>query len=167
MKPGDYRLRFEHDGFVSLERDVAVKGGTPLALEITLSPMPAPPPKPSEPAPASTAPPGEAKALSVGEFLVPLSDKDPFKSNELGCTASARTTLLQIPTDLQKKATPVADELLYIVGGQGSLRLGDKDVQLETGGVAVVPRGTSWVLSRKGKKPLIVLSVVSGPPCTK
>jgi len=46
------------------------------------------------------------------------------------------------------------------------LRLGNKDVSLAAGGLAVVPRGTARGLTRKGKNPLMVLSVVSGPPCT-
>jgi mannose-6-phosphate isomerase-like protein (cupin superfamily) len=96
-----------------------------------------------------------------------LSGRDPIKSDQLGCTASARTTLLQIRDDLEEKSMPDADEVLYVVAGQGSLRLGNKDVPLEAGGLAVVPRGTVRGLSRKGKNPLIVLSVVSGPPCTK
>ena len=171
VKPGEYRLRFDKDGFVSLERDIAVKGGAPVDLEVTLTPMPAPPPpKSPDPTPASTAPAGDAKALSVVDFLEGnhLSGRDPIKSDQLGCTACfPRTMLLQIRDDLQEKSTPDADEVLYVVAGQGSLRLGNKDVALEAGGLAVVPRGTVRGLSRKGKNPLIVLSVVSGPPCTK
>ena len=72
-----------------------------------------------------------------------------------------------IRDDLQEKSVADADEVLYVVAGQGSLRLGNKDIPLEAGGLAVVPRGTVRGLSRKGKNPLIVLSVVSGPPCTK
>ncbi len=169
VKPGDYHLRFDRDEFVSLERDLTVKGGAPVDLEITLSPMPAPPaPKAPEPTPAGNAPAGDAKALSVVDFLEGnhLSGRDPIKSDQLGCTASSRTTLLQIRDDLQEKSTPDADEVIYVVAGQGSLRLGNKDVALEAGGLAIVPRGTVRGLSRKGKNPFIVLSVVSGPPCT-
>jgi mannose-6-phosphate isomerase-like protein (cupin superfamily) len=170
VKPGEYHLRFDREGFVSLERDLTVKGGAPVDLEITLSSMPAPPaPKAPEPRPAGDAPAGDAKALSVVDFLESnhLSGRDPIKSDQLGCTASSSTTLLQIRDDMQEKSTPDADEVLYVVAGQGSLRLGNKDVALEAGGLAVVPRGTVRGLSRKGKNPLIVLSVVSGPPCTK
>jgi mannose-6-phosphate isomerase-like protein (cupin superfamily) len=170
VKPGEYRLRFDHEGFVSLERTLTVKGGSAMELEITLTPMPAAPaPKAPDPVPASNAPAGDAKALSVVDFLEGnhLSGRDPIKSDQLGCTASARTTLLQIRDDLQEKSTADADEVLYVVAGQGSLRLGNKDVALEAGGLAIVPRGTVRGLSRKGKNPLIVLSVVSGPACTK
>ena len=170
VKPGEYRVRLDHDGFVSLERDIIVKGGAPFDLAITLSPMPAlPAPKAPDPVPASKAPAGDARALSVVDFLEGnhLSGKDPIKTDQLGCTASARTTLLQVRDDLEDKAAPDADEVLYVVAGQGSLRLGNKDVSLEAGGLAVVPRGTVRGLTRKGKNPLIVLSVVSGPPCTK
>ena len=37
VKPGDYHLRFDRDGFVSLERDLTVKGGAPVDLEIALA----------------------------------------------------------------------------------------------------------------------------------
>jgi len=170
VKPGEYRLRFDHDGFVSFERDITIKGGAPVDLEVTLSPMPAPPePKAPEPSSASTAPAGDAKALSVVDFLEGnhIGGRDPIKSDQLGCTASARTTLLQIRDDVQEKSVADADEVLYVIAGQGSLRLGNKDVPLEAGGLAIVPRGTVRGLSRKGKNPLIVLSVVSGPACTK
>ena len=170
VKPGEYHLRFDREGFVSLERDLTVKGGAPVDVEITLTPMPAPPaPKAPEPTRSANAPAGDAKALSVVDFLEAnhLSGRDPVKSDQLGCTASAQTTQLQIRDDLQDKSAADADEVLYVVAGQGSLRLGNKDVALEAGGLAVVPRGTVRGLSRKGKNPLIVLSVVSGPPCTK
>ena len=43
VKPGEYHLRLDREGFVSLERDLTVKGGPPVDVQITLSPMPAPP----------------------------------------------------------------------------------------------------------------------------
>ena len=67
---------------------------------------------------------------------------------------------------VEEKSLSDADEVLYVVAGEGTLRLGNKDVSLEAGGLAVVPRGTARGLTRKGKNPLMVLSVVSGPPCT-
>jgi mannose-6-phosphate isomerase-like protein (cupin superfamily) len=67
---------------------------------------------------------------------------------------------------LEEKAQADADEVLYVVAGEGTLRLGNKDVSLQAGGLAVVPRGTVRGLTRKGKNPLMLLSVVSGPPCT-
>ena len=93
VKPGEYHLRFDREGFVSLERDLTVKGGAPVDLEITLAPMPAPPaPKAPEPTRSGNAPAGDAKALSVVDFLESnhLSGRDPIKSDQLGCTASSQ-----------------------------------------------------------------------------
>ena len=52
VKPGDYRLRFEREGFMTLERDLTVKGGSPATIDVSLSPAPAPPPPPA-PAPSA------------------------------------------------------------------------------------------------------------------
>src|SRR6476619_2304175 len=92
VKPGEYHLRLDREGFVSLERDLTVKGGPPVDVQITLSPMPTP---------STNAPAGDAKALSVVDFLEGnhLSGRDPIKSDQLGCTASAQTTLLHIRDD--------------------------------------------------------------------
>lgn len=174
VKPGDYRLRFERDGFITLERDLTVKGGSPATIDVSLSPAP-PPPKAPEPAPsaASTAPPGKAQYVDLADFIEKnfISGGDPQKEDEIGCTAAARATLLQVRDSIPEKARTDADETLFIIAGEGTLRLGNQDVQLSSkdGTFAVVPRGTVRGLTRKGKgkNPLIVLSVVAGPPCTK
>ena len=168
VKPGEYRVRFEHENYITLERDIVVKG-VALDLTVPLSAAPAPPPKAPEPAAsANNAPAGDARALSIVDFLESnhLSGRDPSRTDQLGCTASAKTTLIQVRDSLEEKSLSDADEVLYVVAGEGTLRLGNKDVSLAAGGLAVVPRGTARGLTRKGKNPLMVLSVVSGPPCT-
>src|SRR6185436_14534146 len=96
---------------------------------------------------------------------------DTQKEDEIGCTAAARATVLQVRDTIPEKARPDADETIFVVAGEGTLRLGNQDVPLSSkdGTFAVVPRGMVRGLTRtgKGKSPLIVLSVVSGPPCTK
>jgi mannose-6-phosphate isomerase-like protein (cupin superfamily) len=172
VKAGDYRFRFEKEGFITLERDATVKGGSPLSLEIVLNPAPEvpkpPPPEPVAPA-AVSAPAGEPKALLIADFAESnrLKGSDPIREDQLGCTASARTELLQIRDSLPEKSQADADEAFYVVAGTGTLRLGNKDVPLEASSLAIVPRGTVRSLTRKGNRPLIVLSVVSGPACTK
>ena len=65
LRPGTYRFRFEHPKFMTLERDVTVRGGAVPEIEVTLSPAPEPPPAPPPPAPAVeasaavAAPPGD------------------------------------------------------------------------------------------------------------
>jgi mannose-6-phosphate isomerase-like protein (cupin superfamily) len=172
VKPGDYRLRFERDGFLTLERDLTVKGGSPASIDVSLTPAPpapasaAPEPPPSA---ATNAPPGEAQSVSIVDFLEKnhFSGKEPQRVDQLGCTASAKTTLLQVKDDQPETAQKDADEVIYVVGGDGKMRLGNTDIALTAGSLAIVPRGTVRALSRKGRSPLIVLSILSGPPCTK
>jgi len=170
VKPGDYRLRLEREGFITLERDLTVKGGSPVSIDLSLSPAPAPPPAPEPPPSAvNDAPPGDARSVSIVDFLEKnhFSGKDPQRVDQLGCTASAKTTLLQVKDDQPETAQKDADEVIYVVGGEGKMRLGNTDVPLTAASLVVVPRGTVRGLSRKGRNPLIVLSIVSGPPCTK
>ncbi len=58
-----------------------------------------------------------------------------------------------------------ADVTVYVLAGEGTLKLGDRDVNVTNGSFAVVPRGTSYGLTRRGRNPLIVLAVLSGAPC--
>ena len=57
--------------------------------------------------------------------------------------------------------------MLYVVGGDGTLRLAGRDIPVAAGSFAVVPRGTTYGLSRRGRNPLIVLATLSGPPCAQ
>jgi mannose-6-phosphate isomerase-like protein (cupin superfamily) len=178
MRSGTYRLRFEHQGFITLERDVTMRAGAVPDVDVTLSPGTAPPPPavetPSrENAPPESereqAPPGDPRYVTIVDFLDKnlIGGREPSKRDELGCTASARTTLLQLRESGKEEARTDADEVLYVVAGEGTLRLGNRDLPLSSSTTAVVPRGIVRGLTRKGKNPLILLSVVSGPACTK
>jgi mannose-6-phosphate isomerase-like protein (cupin superfamily) len=175
MRAGSYRFRFERSGFITLERDVTVRGGPVPDIDVTLTaaPEPPPPPKPAtapveSPVPAA-APAGDPRYLSIVDFLDRnlIGGREPTKQDEVGCTATARTTLLQLRDSIQDEARTDADEVLYVVAGEGTLRLGNRDLSLASSTVVVVPRGTVRGLTKKGRNPLIVLSVVSGPACTK
>lgn len=172
MRAGQYRLRFAHETFVLLERDVTIRAGAPLAIDVMLTRAPEPeaPPEPETPAaaPAEAAPPGDPNVVELVSFIERnfISSRDDVKRDGLGCTASAETTLLQIREPIPERALPDADEVLYVVAGEGTLRLGNRDVPLSGSTMAVVPRGTVRGLTRNGRNPLIVLSVVSGPACT-
>ncbi|HEX7085948.1 MAG TPA: carboxypeptidase regulatory-like domain-containing protein [Vicinamibacterales bacterium] len=172
MRAGQYRLRFAYEKFVLLERDVTIRAGAPLAIDVMLTRAPEPeaPPEPEKPAeaPKEAAPPGDPNVVELVSFIERnfISSRDQMKRDELGCTASAQTTLLQIREPVPERALPDADEVLYVVAGEGTLRLGNRDVPLSGSTMAVVPRGTVRGLTRSGRNPLIVLSVVSGPACT-
>jgi mannose-6-phosphate isomerase-like protein (cupin superfamily) len=168
MRGGEYRLRFERDGFTTFERDVVMKAGAPLDVDVTLTPAP-PPPKPEPvPVPSVTAPPGDPNSLSVVDFVEKnFNTRDPKRVDKVGCTASARTTIVQLREPVPEHASNDADEVIYVVAGEGTLRLGNRDVPLAATTMAVVPRGTAYGITRKGRNPLIYVSVVSGVPCTR
>lgn len=175
MRGGEYRLRFAHPGFVLLERDVTIRPGQPLSIDVTLSRAseePEEPETPETPPPAPTpasAPPGEPRSVAVVDFVERnfISGRDPIKEDQLGCTASAKTTLMQVRDPLPERALADADEVIYVVAGEGTLRLGNRDVPLSSTTLAVVPRGTVRGVTRKGRNPLIFVSVLSGPACTR
>jgi hypothetical protein len=174
MRGGEYRLRFAHPRFVLLERDVTIRSGAPLSIDVTLSkaddrPEPEAPATPPPAPVASNAPPGEPRSVAVVDFVERnfISGRDPIKEDQLGCTASAKTSLIQVRDPLPERALADADEVMYVVAGEGTLRLGNRDVSLAATTLAVVPRGTVRGVTRKGRNPLIFVSVLSGPPCTK
>lgn len=55
--------------------------------------------------------------------------------------------------------------MLYVIGGEGTLRFDGRDVPLSAGSFAVVPRGTIYAFARRGRNPLIVLAFLAGAPC--
>jgi len=50
-------------------------------------------------------------------------------------------------------------------GAPGSIRLEGREVSITAGSFAVVPRGTTYGFTRRGRNPLIVLAVLAGAPC--
>jgi mannose-6-phosphate isomerase-like protein (cupin superfamily) len=169
-----YRLRFEHDGFLPLERDVTVRAGQTGALEVSLSAAPPPPPPPPAaappPAPAPVArpaaPAGPPVTVSIPAFLDKnYVGRDPLKESVLACTPQATTRLLQLRDPIQEHKHADLDELLYVVAGDGAMKLGEQTTVVGPGSLTVVPRGVSHGFERRGKNPLIVLSMLAGAPC--
>jgi len=173
LRGGEYRLRFSHPKHVLLERDVTMRPGASQSIDVMLSgapdqPKEAPAPVPA-PSPSSNAPAGEPKTTAVVDFVERnlISGREAVKEDPMGCTASAKTTLVQIRDPLPERALADTDEVIYVVAGEGTLRLGNRDVSLSASTLAVVPRGTVRAVTRKGRNPLIFVSVLSGPPCTR
>jgi mannose-6-phosphate isomerase-like protein (cupin superfamily) len=171
---GAYRLRFEHDQFVTLERDVAVVG-KPIKTSVALNPAPPPPPPPKVEAPpqppATTAvPTGSYPPMSVD--ITDFFEKNfignaPIKRSPIGCTNSSTSTLVQLRDPLADHAHTDADELIYVVAGEGTHKVAGQERQLSGGVFAIVPRGNSHSIVRRGRQPLVIISTLSGPPCQK
>ena len=171
LTDGTYRLRIERTGFVTLEREFTLRNGTPAVVDVTLSaaPPPPPPPPPTPAAsPAKVVPSsGAAVNLSIIDFLDHnfIGNRDPLKESILACTPLETVRLLQLREAIASHSHADADEMLYIVAGEGSARLADQVVPLKAGTMVVVPHAMAHTLERHGKTPLMVLSALAGAPC--
>ena len=175
IKQGTYRARFEAEGYYTFEKEYVWRSGAipPLEASLNAAPPPPPPPPPPDPQPVATsgnsAPPGDPKTMSVPDYIERnfISDKEPQKESLIGCSAGAQTWIWQVREPWTNRQHPDAELMLYVVGGEGTLRLGSRDIQVAAGSFAVVPRGTAYGLSRRGRNPVIALATLSGPPCAQ
>lgn len=171
VRAGTYRVLFTRDGYVAFEKEVAWRSGQPapdLAVTLTDAEPPAPPPPAPEPPPAPPAPsPGVARTLSLPEFIEQhfISNREPQKASPLGCSGLAEGLVWQVRDPWVDRQHPDADVMLYVVGGEGTLRLAERSHPLQPGTFSVVPRGATYDLSRQGRNPLILLAIVAGPHC--
>jgi hypothetical protein len=135
----------------------------------TAPPPPPPPPPPAEPAKSelSLPPPSAPKSMALLDYIERnfISSKEAHKENLVGCSGVGQSVLWQVREAWADRQHPAADAMMYVIGGEGSLRMDDKDVNLAAGSFAVVPRGTSYGFTRRGRNPLIVLAFLAGAPC--
>lgn len=173
MTAGTYRLRFEHDDFVTLERDVT-QAGRALPVNVALNAAPpkaeaALPPAPA-PAPAGPAlpPAGPPTFVSIPDFFEKnYLGSAPSQTSLVGCVPGMTTQLLQLRDPLGEHVHAAVDELLYVVGGEGTHRISGRDIPLSAGVLATVPRGTSHSITRRGRNPIVVLSITTEPCASK
>jgi mannose-6-phosphate isomerase-like protein (cupin superfamily) len=170
LPPGAYRLRFEREGFLTLERELTARGGAPIDVKVTLKPAPEPPPAPAPP-PAPVAPPapaGDAKLVVLDlPFVIEKEfvGRAPGKTTPLACGAASTSTLIQVKQPLAEHAHANADEVLYVIGGEGTAEVSGKAQKLVAGVFLFIPRGMPHGLKQSGRNPLIVVSTRSGEAC--
>lgn len=171
LAAGSYRLRFEHDDFITLERDVTVRGLRPAEIVVALNRAPTPPepPPPPPPAPAPpVAPAGPPVSISIPAFLDKtfVGGREAMKESILGCMPDATARLLQLREPVAAHTHADLDEVLYIVAGDGAVRIEGQVIAVTPGSMSAIPRGTSHAIERRGRNPLIVLSTLAGAPCS-
>jgi mannose-6-phosphate isomerase-like protein (cupin superfamily) len=173
MRPGAYRLRFEREGSVTLEREITIRAGESPTVDVSLTAAPPPlkAPEPVKPAPEPTTttlpPPGDPKVTPVPLFLEKnfIGGREGRKDSSLGCAATAAATLHQLRDTWSSHMHDDADEWIYVVAGEGTLRIGTADQRLQAGTFSLVPHSISHAVVPQGRNPLIVISVLSGPRC--
>jgi mannose-6-phosphate isomerase-like protein (cupin superfamily) len=151
-----------------------MRAGESLDVNVALSPAPVVPKEPepvkpaAEPLTKTLPPPGDPKITPVPLFLEKnfIGGREGRKDSPLGCTATGTATLHQIREAWLSHAHEDADEWIYVVAGEGMLRIGNAaDQRIQAGTFSLVPHATSHALLPQGRNPLIVISVLSGPEC--
>ena len=89
----------------------------------------------------------------------------PSKRLVSGCTASATAAMVQTNESIAERTRGDADETIYVVAGEGTIRMGGRDHALSASSFVTIPRGTPHSITRRGSRPLMFVSTVSGPPC--
>jgi hypothetical protein len=170
---GTYRIRAEREESITLEKEVVIRGGSPSSVEFALAAAPPPPPPPPAPAPPPPPAPagpaaaaGEARVLSIIDLAErSLTGRDPIRRVPVGCSGLDNTQLLVVRESLDAPAQPSLDQMLYVVAGEATLSMAGRDQTIASGWFAIVPRGTSHTLERRGRNPAIVLAIAGGQPC--
>lgn len=176
LRGGTYRLRFEREEFTTLERELVVSGTQRAAVSVALTPAPRQPQPRPEPQPQQVAPvpsrprgaPAEPRVLSIPDFLDEnLVRSEPQKTSLLACAPGGTARLVQIRDPLENQLHNDVDEVLYVVAGDGVVRIRDAETKVSAGFFALVPGGSQHSIRRQGRNPLILLSVLAGTPCVE
>jgi mannose-6-phosphate isomerase-like protein (cupin superfamily) len=170
MRPGNYRLRFTREGSITLEREITLRAGESLNVDVALAAAPPPPKAPEMPPPPPSktlGPPGDPKVTPVPLFLERnfIGGREGRKDSALGCTDTGLATLHQLRDSWLGHSHDDADEWIYVVAGEGTLRIDAQEHRLQAGTFSLVPHTVSHALIPQGRNPLIVISVLSGAPC--
>lgn len=167
---GNYRLRFDREGFIPLERELAARAGAPMDVKVTLTAAPPVKPAPCVEPPKPAAPPAAVvnpMAMDLLGFIEKnYIGREPGKASPISCTPGGTASLIQVREPLDAPANPDADQFLYVIAGAGAVRMGDRVDELQSGVLALIPRTTPHVLTAKGRTPLVVLSIKAGEKCT-
>jgi hypothetical protein len=169
LKTGLNRVRCEREGFVTLEREFTLGGGAWNPVDIVLSAAPPPPPPPPAPEPKivsatpSNAPP---VTVSIPDFLDRnLIRREPLKESILACTPYETVRVLQMREGIATHVHDGLDEVIYVVAGEGAVRMGSETTVIGPGSLVVVPNGNGHAFERRGKNPLILVSTLAGSAC--
>jgi hypothetical protein len=176
MRAGTYRLRFEHEKYVMLEREVAMRGASEVSVALNpapVKPVTTPPPPPAQAAtPAQeqrTLRPVEPRTLSIPDFLEQnfIRSSEPQKTSLIACTDGGAARILQIKEPLNNQQNDTNDVLLYIIASASTVRVKDQTYKVDNGWFALIPRGASYSIARAGRNPVMAMTVALGSPCTE
>lgn len=167
LPPGTYRIRFEHDRFVTLEKELNARAGAPTDVKVTLNPAPPPPEPPAPP------PPPEPEVLDMkpaARDLIAIIEAEyvgraPSRVSQVTCEGDVESTLIQLNEPLAQHSHEEAEEVFYVIAGAGTAEYGGAQHTLKPGTYLFVPRGTPHTIGVTGRNPLVLLSTRTGERC--
>ena len=184
LRSGTYRARFAKDGFQEFEREIRLRGSDEIPVTLNAAPPPPPPtPTPTAtqtpaPAPAAAPPPspstagklpprGTPKTMSLPDFIEQnfISGREAHKESIVGCSGVEQAVLWQVREPWDGRQHESADAMLYVIGGEGGIKIDGREFSVAAGSFAVVPRGAPYGFTHRGRNPLIVLAILAGAPC--
>ena len=174
LMAGTYRLRFDGEEWISFEREVTLRSGQVLDVDVSLNPAPEPPPPPPPPpAPApepatQVGPKGQVQTISIPDWLEKeFVGREPRRETILSCSGNERTTMLQLNDPMPQRLYDAADVVYYVIAGEGTVTVDGKASRIPTSAFISVPRGTPHSFERRGNRPLMLLAVLGGEPCER
>ena len=84
----------------------------------------------------------------------------------LTCATGGAAVLLQMRDPFPQHVHDDSDEFVYVVGGEGTGRVGGTEHGMQAGLLLMIPRGVPHGFNAR-RSPLVVLSIMAGEPCPK
>ena len=108
---------------------------------------------------------GQPLVTSVVDLVDKAFLSGSRKEALLSCSTNTRTTLVQLSDDQPMRLYDKAEVTYYVLGGEGTIKLGSREVGIKQDSFVSVPRGTAHSIEHKGRRPLILVTQLSGEPC--
>lgn len=168
---GTYTMQVERDTFVSFAKDVTIeRGRPPLAVTAALTPLSSVAARRvTQPAsvvvPVRSGAPGTPQTVSIPDVAYrKLLGRNGATESPIGCAGTTGARLLQM-VDAGEQSNDAAEQMLYVVAGEATLRMNGQRAAVKPGSFSIIPRGTRYSVESKGKRPAIALVVVGGEEC--
>jgi hypothetical protein len=172
LRAGDYRVRFEHEGFITLERDVAIKAGQAAHIDATLSAAPAPPPPPPAPKPVAADGPERSPLPQTDFDITAYLEKNylssgPQRVKSIACSPSDSVELVQTNESYALESSPGRQYVIVTIAGRGHMTAGGRTMSLDarSGTTVTVPKDVGFEATREGNRPLVFVLVQMGQGC--